>query len=168
MERNEKNILILCADYPFKRDAGFGFHVAKVLEKMQLPENVEFIEVGESASEFPHEIEGKDKLIVVDVFQTNGEPGTIVRLKPEEVPIIVNGITDVPKLHLLDTLAQISISGKCPETIFIGVVPKDIKTTSSQLTPEVENKIPEVIDLILKEVSQGLVAKDRKDSLSKE
>lgn len=153
MESEEKNILILCAGHPFKRDAGFGFHVAKVLEKMQLPGNVEFVEVGESASEFPHVIDGKDKLIIVDVFQIKDEPGTIVRLRPEEVPITVDGVTDVSKLHLLELLEEISISGKCPETLFIGVVPKDIRTTSPQLTPEVESKIPEVIDLILKEVS---------------
>jgi hydrogenase maturation protease len=154
MEDEEKKILIFCAGHPFKKDAGFGFHVSKALEKIQLPGNVEFIEVGESASEFPHEIEGKDKLIVVDVFQTNGKPGTIVRLKIEEVPVTVNGVTDVPKLHLLETLEEISISGKYPETLFIGVVPKDIKSTSPQLTPEVESKIPEVIDLIMKEITK--------------
>jgi len=151
----ENNILILCSGYPFTSDTGFGFHVAKVLEKMHLPENVEFLEVGESASETPHIIEGKDKLIIVDVFQTKDKPGTVVRLKPEEVPIFVNGMWDIPKFHLMETLKQIELSGKLPETIFIGVVPKDITTMRSKLTPEIERKIPEVIDLIMKEINQG-------------
>ncbi len=43
--------------------------------------------------------------------------------------------------------------GKYPETILIGVVPKDIKTIGTELTPDIEKKIPEVIDLIMKEVS---------------
>jgi len=154
MESEKKNILILCAGHPFSSDAGFGFYVAKVLEKMELPGNVEVLEVGESASEFPYLIEGKDKMIVVDVFQTKDKPGTIVRLKPDEVPVTVNGVTDVAKFHLMDTLAQINISGKCPETIFIGVVPNDIKTTSPQLTPEVESKISEIIDLIMREITK--------------
>jgi hydrogenase maturation protease len=153
----EKNILILCTGYPFTTDTGFGFLVSKVLQKMQLPENVEFLEVGESASEFPHIIEGKDKLIIIDVFQTKGKPGTIVRLKPEEVPVTVDGVTDVAKFHLMETLEQIKLSGKFPETIFLGVIPKDTKTEHAQpqLSPEVESKIPEVIDLIMKEISQG-------------
>jgi len=120
---------------------------------MQLPDNVEVMEVGESASEIPHIIEGKDKMIVVDVFQTKDEPGTILRLKPEEVPLTVDGMTDVAKYHLIELLQETSLIGKCPETIFIGVTPKDIQSLSEQLTPELKSKIPEVINLILEEIN---------------
>jgi len=147
-----KNILILCAGYPYTCDTGFGYHVAKALEQMDIPENVECIDVGESASEFPHVIDGMDKMIVVDVFQIDAEPGTIVCLSPEEVPITVNGVTDVGKLHLIETLDEIKISGKCPETLFVGVVPKDVRTPALQLSPEIESKIPEVIKLIMEKI----------------
>ena len=149
-----KNILVLCTGYPYSCDTGFGLHVAKVLEGMQLPENVEVIEVGESSSEVSHIIEGKDKMIVIDVFQTKDPPGTILRLQPEKVPVTVDGVTDLAKYHLMETLEQISLSGKCPETVFIGVVPKDIESISSQLTPEIESKIPEVINVILEEINE--------------
>ena len=51
---------------------------------------------------------------------------------------------------------EITVSGKCPETVFVGVVPKnvDAETPSPQLTPEVERRIPEVIDLIMKEINE--------------
>ena len=150
----EKNIMILCAGVPYVCDKGFGYHLSKELEKMKLPENVEFLEVGGSACMAPAFIEGKDKLIVVDVFQTEDKPGTIVRLKPEEVPITVDGITDIAKFRTMEMLEQISISGKCPETIFIGVVPKDFRSFSEELTPEIKSKIPEVIELILEEIRQ--------------
>jgi hydrogenase maturation protease len=153
MESKEKTILILCAGHPLRGDMAFGYRVAKILEKMQLPENVEVIEVGEAASEYPHLIEGKDKLIVVDVFRTKDEPGTIVRFKPEEVPVTVNGVTDVAKYHLMDTLWEVSVSGKCPETIFIGVVSKNAGKINPKITPAIETKIPEVINLILKEIT---------------
>jgi hydrogenase maturation protease len=149
----KKNILLLCAGYPFTTDSGFGHHVAKVLEKMKLPDNVEFMDVGESACMIPSVIEGKDKMVVVDIFKTGDPPGTILRLKPEEVPITVNGLTDVAKFHLMETLDQIRLSGKCPETIFIGVVPEDTKTEGEELTDAVKKKIPEVIEMILKEVN---------------
>lgn len=151
-----KSILILCTGYPYNCDTGFGYHVWKVLEKMKLPENVECFEVGESASELDYLIDGRDKMIVVDTFRTKEEPGTIVRLKPDEVPVTVDGATDVAKFHLMETLEQINISGKCPETLFIGVVPKDTTDTASpQLTPEIESKIPEVIDLVMEEVNKS-------------
>jgi hydrogenase maturation protease len=153
MEENKKNILILCTGYHYGTDASFGYHVSKVLEKMKLPENLQMMEVGEFASLIPNDIEGRDKLIVIDVFRTSDSPGTVVRLKPEEIPIPWDDATDVAKFHLLETLQQLSLMGKCPETILIGVVPKDIKTIGTELTPEIEKKIPEVIDLIMKETS---------------
>jgi hydrogenase maturation protease len=148
----KKNILILCCGYPYQTDKGFGYRVSKVLEKMEFPENVELMEVGESASMMPSVISEKEKVLIIDVFQTSDSPGTIVRLKPEEVPVTVNGLTDIPKSHLMDTLEHLAIIGMLPETIFIGVVPKDIETEAQYLTPEVEAKIPAVVDLILKEI----------------
>ena len=151
-----KDTLILCIGYPFSCDKGFGYRVSQVLEEMDLPGSVEMLEVGECASEFDHEIDGRKKMVVVDSFQTGQEPGTTVRLKTEEVPMTVNGVTDLGKYHLLDTLEQIQLSGHCPETIFIGVVPKDIETDTPQpqLTPEVEAKVQEVVEMILEEVKR--------------
>ena len=101
----------------------------------------------------PNDIEGRDKLIVIDVFRTGDKPGTLVRLKPEEMPIPWDDATDVAKFHLLEILQDFYLMGKYPETILIGVVPKDIKTIGTELTPEIEKKIPEVIDLIMKEIT---------------
>lgn len=147
-----KTILILCGGHPFACDDGFGYHVAKKLCEMDLPENVECIECGYSASEYPHEIDGREKLIFVDAFRSQKGPGTVLRMKAEEMELIVDGITDVPKWHLLDLLHEINICGKCPETVFIGVVPKEINTVSEELTPEIESKIPAVIELIMEEI----------------
>ena len=149
----EKNILILCAHYPYATDTSFGYHIFKALEKMKLPENVELLDVGEFASQVPHIIEGKDKMIVVDFYRTKDKPGTIVCLKPEEIPIPWDDSTDVAKFHLLEIIQDFTLLGKCPETILIGVVPKDIETMGTELTPEIKSKIPAVIDLIMKEIT---------------
>jgi hydrogenase maturation protease len=149
----KKNILILCCGYPYQTDKGFGYHVSKKMEKMDLPENVEFMEVGESASMMPGIIAEKEKLIVIDFFQTKDRPGTVVRLKIEEVPVTVDGLTDIAKSHFMDTLQHLKVIGQCPQTIiFIGVVPQDIQTESLSLTPEIEEQIPKVIDMILAEI----------------
>lgn len=148
----EKNIIILCCGYPWATDMGFGYHVSKVLEKMKLPDNVDFLEVGGSACMIPAFVEGKDKLVVVDIFRVDAKPGTVVRLNRAEVPVTVGGRTDIDKFHLMEMLEQIEISGKCPEAIFIGVVPKDTRTSGEKLTPEIKKQIPKVIDLIMQEI----------------
>ena len=151
----DKKILILCCGYPYQTDKRFGYEISKKLEKIKLPENVEFMEVGESACMMPSVIADMDKVIIIDTFQTQDSPGTVVRLKTPEVPITVNGLTDIPKHHLItETLHGLSVTGQCPDVIFIGVVPKDIETETEQLTPEIEKKIPEVIDMILEEINR--------------
>jgi Ni,Fe-hydrogenase maturation factor len=70
------------------------------------------------------------------------------------MPIPWDDATDVARFHLLEILQQLVLMGKYPETALIGVVPKDVKTIGTELTPEIESKIPEVIDFILKEISQ--------------
>jgi len=148
-----KNILILCCGHPFASDNAFGYHVFKNLEKMKLPDNVNIMEVGFSACMVPHVIDTMDKLIIVDIFHAQKEPGTILRMKAEELPSYIEIKKDAAKSHLMDTLDMLRLTGGCPETIFIGVVPLDSKTESEQLTPGIASKLPEVIDMILKEIT---------------
>jgi hydrogenase maturation protease len=150
-----KKILILCCGYPYQTDRRFGYEISKKLEAINLPKNVEVMEVGESACMMPSVIAEADKVIIIDTFQTKDEMGTLVRLKTSEVPITVNGLTDIPKHHLItETLHGLSITGQCPDIIFIGVVPKDIQTETEQLTPEIEKKMPEVITMVLEEIKR--------------
>ena len=149
-----KKILILCCGYPYSTDTGFGYHVWKVLEQMNLGQNVDLMEVGFSACMIPHIIETKDKLIIIDIFNTDDEPGTVVRLLTEEVPLTISdGKADAAKVHLMETLEQLKLTGDCPETIFIGVKPVDGSTEGERLTPEVQRKIPIVIEMIRQEIS---------------
>lgn len=152
-----KNILILCCGYPFEADKAFGYYVYKSLSKKTFPDNVDLLEVGESACMIPAFIEGKDLSIIIDFYKTGQEPGTIVTLnRKEEVPLTVNGITDVPKLHLMENLEQIEISGKLPKLVFLGVVPKDTETMNvrPKLTPEVKKQVPKVVKMVTKLVTE--------------
>jgi len=149
-----KKILILCCGYPYSTDTGFGYHVWKVLEQMNLGQNVDLMEVGFSACMIPHIIQEKDKLIIIDIFNTEDRPGTVVRLHTEEVPLTISdGKSDASKVHLMDTLDQLKLTGDLPETIFIGVKPVDGRTEGEQLTPEVQSKVPIVIEMIKQEIA---------------
>ena len=152
----KKRILLICCGNPFACDMGFGYHVFKALEKMDLPKNVDIMEVGFSACMIPHIMEQNDEMIVVDIFHTNDEPGTIVRFTPEEVPLTIKGgKTDPAKMHLMETIEQMKLLNSCPETVFIGIIPKDTGSETEELTPEIKAKIPEAIDLIMKEIDKS-------------
>ena len=151
------SILILCGGHPLCCDDGLGYHVYQRLLQMELPENVECYECGYSISEVVWVIDGKDKMIFVDAFRSDKyEPGTVLKMKPEEMELSPGGNTDVPKMHMLEILEEIKLSGKCPETVLIGVVPVEINKKSEVLTPEIEKKVPEVIDTIMKQIEEWL------------
>jgi hydrogenase maturation protease len=114
---------------------------------------VDIMEVGFSACMIPHVIDTMDKVIIVDIFHAQSEPGTILRMKLEELPLYIEIKKDAAKSHLIDTLDMCKLTGYCPETIFIGVVPFDSRTESEQLTPEIASKLPEVIGMIMKEIT---------------
>jgi hydrogenase maturation protease len=148
-----KNILILCAGYPYGRDAGFGSHLARALTAVGLPEHVECLEIGESISEAPNLIDGRDKIIIIDVLETADEPGTVYRIQPEQIMDMLGGTVDPAKYHLLQTLYEYQVTGDCPEAVFVGIVPRDTKTLSQELTPEIAAKIPAVVKIIIEEIS---------------
>jgi len=45
-----------------------------------------------------------------------------------------------------------NLSGNKPETIIFGITPKDYKTLSTELTPELKSSIQKIIKTILKEI----------------
>ena len=151
----KKKILILCCGNPFACDVGFGPRVFEALQKTGVPPNVEIMEVGFSACMVPHIMETMDEMIIVDILHTNDEPGTLLRLTPEEVPLTLgDGRTDPAKMHTMETIHQLRLTNSCPETVFIGVVPKETSKESEELTPEIEAKIPEAVAMIMKEINK--------------
>jgi hydrogenase maturation protease len=41
-----------------------------------------------------------------------------------------------------------------PEIVIIGIEPKDMDSASMELSPEIEAKVPKLIELVMKEIGQ--------------
>ena len=147
-----KNILVLCAGYPYKSDTAFGSHVAKALEKNGLPEYAECLDVGESISEISHLIGSRDKIIIVDILETKDAPGTVYRLRPEEIFDATDGTVDAAKYHILQTIYELEVTGDCKDAVFIGIVPEDTETPGETPTEQIAGRIPAVVDMIMEEI----------------
>ncbi len=65
--------LLLC-------DEGVGVHVARALQRENLPENIVILEVGTAFLEAIPEIEKADRIIIIDAMQADHAPGTIYRV----------------------------------------------------------------------------------------
>lgn len=134
------------------KDEGIGVHVAQALGEASLPEWIEVIDGGTSPDAF-HLIEGAAKLVLVDAARGGGEPGSIYRLSLNDVAARPELSLSSHDIGLIDSLQLLALLGQSPaETLIIGIEPKEIDW-GLELSPELKQRVPRIIELILEEVA---------------
>jgi len=135
--------LLLC-------DEGVGVHVARALQREELPENVIVLDVGTAFLDALPEIEKADRIIIVDAMKADHAPGTVYRvpfedcMKPE----------CIASLHGFDLSRVLALTGRTslPEVIVIGVEPARIDW-GIELSPEIQDMVPPVVEAIKAELA---------------
>ena len=135
------------------KDEGIGVHVARALERLPLPRNVEVIDGGTSI-DIAHLVEGFDKLIVVDAAKAGGNPGSIYHFTLEEIECGQVPLFSGHELGLYQTLRPSAFERLPHEILIIGVEPKKI-AWGLELSQELENRIPEIIEAVLRKIEPG-------------
>ena len=133
------------------RDEGIGVHVIHQMENMGLPDHIELLDIGTSTMDLFSHLEGIRKMIVIDAMKAGGNPGSVYRCKPEDLMPKDEGPISLHEIGLLESLAMAKKKGIEIETVVIGVEPK-VMDWGVELSEEVKNKIPLIIDVVLKEV----------------
>ena len=147
-------VVVLGVGNEIMTDDGVGVHVARALASENLAATVEIIEGATIIDCLPGG-EPIDKLIVVDAVSGGDEPGAIYRFTPDQIEVGAVRPTSIHQLGLIDSLKMSEIAGIKPrETVVIGVEPKKVEL-GMELSPEIQNRIPEVVSIVLKEISPG-------------
>lgn len=138
------------------KDEGFGIHVVSEMQKhrakLKVPPDVEIIDGGTLGLDLLHVIEGVDRLIVVDIINSEKPPGTTFRFRPQDIETVSAKKISFHQVTLFDVLHMAESSGKTPrDIIIIAVQPKEVNW-GMELTDELKKKIPEIIKLVLKEL----------------
>jgi hydrogenase maturation protease len=90
----ERQILVAGIGNAWLGDDGFGGHVARALSQRELPGGVTVLDFGTGGLDLAYEVmRGYDALVLVDVSNQGGEPGTLYVLEPdpEDIPPIEDG-----------------------------------------------------------------------------
>jgi hydrogenase maturation protease len=133
------------------KDEGIGVHVIHALQHNSIPAEVEIIDGGTSP-DITYLIEEAHKLIVVDAARGGGEPGTIYRLALDDITSQGELTLSTHDISLFYSLRLMESLGNSPEeTVIIGVEPKEIDL-GLELSPELEQKVPSVIKVVLEEI----------------
>jgi hydrogenase maturation protease len=154
----EKNsppkIVILGIGNLLLSDEGVGVHIANELLKMSLPPDVSVIEGGTDGFRLLNIITEADRLIIIDALKGDAPPGSIYRFDIGEVQNSPSGFkTSVHQIGILEVLDLSGLIGKTPYTTVIGIEPKCLEM-GMDLSPEIREKIPRIIELILDELNR--------------
>jgi hydrogenase maturation protease len=132
------------------RDEGVGCHVVHALEGIS-PPDVKTIEGGTCADALQL-LEDADKLVIVDAVKGGGMPGQIYRFHLEDVSVEQKPFLSLHDMGLLDSLILMKLWHNIGETVIIGVEPRELGW-GLELSPELQEKMPRIIDAVLSELN---------------
>ncbi len=154
--KQKKQIIILGVGNLLLSDEGVGVHIARKLMEMDFPPEVRVVEGGADGFGLMQVLLEADRLILVDAVKGGGLPGSMYRFEIEDCPPFPDIYkTSVHQISILEVINLSGLIGSTPRTTIIGVEPKCLGI-GMDLSPEVEAKVPRVIQLVREEVALSL------------
>jgi hydrogenase maturation protease len=147
-----QQVLILGVGNLLLKDDGFGVHLVNSLKDTVFPENIKVLEAGTVSHQLIPLLHEVDFLIVVDVVEAGDVPGSLFRFSPEDMKFVSEQKVSLHQISLVDVLHMAELTGRKPQTVIIGVQPKDVASWSLELSDELNAVIPKVKELIYKEL----------------
>jgi hydrogenase maturation protease len=158
-------ILVLGLGNILLKDEGVGVHVVQELQKRELRGGVEVIDGGTSGLDILLLQESPYKLVVIDAMKAGKEPGTVYksRVKADEMDRLTEifskdeqSTISLHQVGLIDSLLVARKTGCAPDEVrIIGVEPAEIDG-GLELTEQVKEKIPEIINTVLEEIKDAV------------
>ncbi len=146
-------VLVLGIGNVLLRDEGVGVRVIEAMRGMGLPEDVEVCDGATAGMDLLDVISNRRKVIIADAMDIRGEPGAVLRLKPDDLMPDDTGRASLHEFGLVQVLAAARHLGCAPDDVVVfGVKPGSVGW-GTELSPEVARKVPEVVGLILAELA---------------
>ncbi|ORJ50918.1 hydrogenase expression/formation protein [Kluyvera intermedia] len=132
-------------------DEGIGVRVIEALEQRYvLPDNVDVLDGGTAGMELLEAMASRTHLIIVDaIVSRKSEPGALLILRDDEVPVLFNNKISPHQLGLSDVLSALRFTGEFPDKItLVGVIPHSLEPNIG-LTPTVEASLEPALQAVL-------------------
>jgi len=147
------------------RDEGFGVHVVHYLQNnYDFPEHVDIQDVGTAGIYMAPFLEACDPVLVIDVVDMDGEPGSFHFFSLQDVKAGNFQTRMSPhQLGLLEIVEVCKLRGAAPKEVeFYTIIPKEL-TESIELSDAAQARMVEVADMILKRLAELGVEVTKKD-----
>lgn len=147
-----KKIAIIGIGNILLKDDGVGVHTIKQLENEELPSTIELVDGGTSTLDMLSYFLDFEKVIVIDCLRAGYEPGTIYRIRPEDITSFKKESLSIHDVQILDVVKMANMLGKYPKVVIFGIEPKEI-CFDLEMSNEMKTKMPEIIKHIKKELN---------------
>ena len=134
-------------------DEGIGVHTIKALEENSFPEEIDLLDGGTGGFHLMAYFQEYKNIIMIDATMDKKPAGTISLIEPKFA-------SDFPKslsahdIGLKDMIESITILGKLPKIYLITVTIDSIQSMQMELSNEVKNAIPFVIEKVKKLITK--------------
>jgi hydrogenase maturation protease len=156
----EVRILVAGVGNSWLRDDGFGGEVARRLSAREMPSGVAVMDAGTGGLDLAYEVmRGYDALVIVDVSQQGGEPGTLYVMEPDEQSVdgnIADGEAINP--HGMDpktVLRFVKSIGAWPgRVVVVACEPADVSDLGFGLSDQVQAVLDRAVELVVETVDE--------------
>ena len=152
MDEPKARITIVGVGNLLLKDEGVGIHIVHALQKMDIPPDIKIIDGGTSI-DLPYYLKNSNTVIIIDAAKGGSKPGTVYRFHPHAPAVESSETVSAHELGLEKSLEMMKLMENQPrETTIIGVEPKEIGW-GTELSAELKHKVPEIVNIILKEIN---------------
>ncbi len=142
--------LVLGVGNVLMSDEGIGVHVARYLQTLDLPHDVEVIDGGTTGFELLPLLEGRTQVIIVDCLLANEPPGTVIYAAPEQLHLQWSGGFSAHQSGIRELLVHARTLHPPPRIRIVGVVPEDISLPGMALSRTLAARLHEIASEVLR------------------
>jgi hydrogenase maturation protease len=160
MTESAGNVLVLGIGNVLMADEGIGVHVVRHLEKCDVPPGVELLDGGTGSFLLLDPMQRARKVILIDATLDGNPAGTVRRLTPRFSRDYPRTLTahDIGLKDLLDTFYLLDHP---VNVILFAISIASLQEIGTELSPEIEARVPEFAQLVLRELGSASQSEER-------
>jgi hydrogenase maturation protease len=150
MDKLAQTTLVLGLGNLLLGDEGFGVHVIRKLQMVELPSCVKVVEGGVGGYNLLGYLQGVSRLLIVDAMMTGSQPGELLLFQPG--PSFKDREQNGLSFHQTGILELVRLSqllDNDPEVWFLVACPEELEP-SMVLSPRLERTVGQAVELISK------------------
>ena len=138
-------ILVLGIGNILLRDEGVGVHIVRALDGLPLPDGVELFDGGTAGADLLDVISERHKLIVVDALDADVPPGTILKMRPEDLGTDRSGSLSLHEFGIAETLMTARRLNCSPSQVVILAIKPEDTQCGLELSPAMQQWMPRIL-----------------------